>query len=97
MQAKRRLDNKRIDYVKLQELILKAPHENLPLTLKENGFYFSIAKNYFNKDTPTRKEVKKSIMFGRRILEMFVLMSNRYSFHCQSKFRVCRLADPDAV
>jgi hypothetical protein len=59
MQAKRRLDNKRIDYVKLQELILKVPHENLPLTLKENGFYFSIAKNYFNKDTPTRKEVKK--------------------------------------
>ena len=59
MQAKRRLDNKRIEYVKLQELILKAPHENLPLTLKENGFYFSIAKNYFNKDTPTRKEVKK--------------------------------------
>jgi hypothetical protein len=59
MQAKRRLDNKRIDYVKLQELILKAPHENLPLTLKEKGFYFSIAKNYFNKDTPTRKEVKK--------------------------------------
>ncbi|CAB4033955.1 cysteine ase, partial [Paramuricea clavata] len=57
--ARRRLDNKRIDYAKLQELILKAPHENLPLTLKENGFYFSIAKNYFNKDTPTTKEVKK--------------------------------------
>ena len=56
IQAKRKLDSRRIDYASLQKLILQLP--TLPLNLKANSESF-IAKQYFNKDPPDRKEVKR--------------------------------------